>query len=55
MNKQLHQLPHQVTLYKLIIVSIILCDCGTWTLHADTERWIQTFEHKCLQKLLRIS
>ncbi|KAH3865850.1 hypothetical protein DPMN_028894 [Dreissena polymorpha] len=42
-------------LFKSIVVSILLYDCKTWTLHADTERRMQTFHNKCLRRLLRIS
>ena len=42
-------------MYKVLVVSILLYGCETWTLLAETERRIQTFENKCLRKLLRIT
>ena len=47
--------PTKYRLFKSLVVSILLFGCETWTLHADTERRIQAFEHKCLRRLLRIS
>ncbi|PIK48870.1 putative melanophilin [Apostichopus japonicus] len=40
-------------LYKSLVVSILLYGCETWTLLAESERRIQTFETRCLSKLLR--
>ena len=37
------------------ITSILLCDCETWTLLADSEERMQAFEAKCLRKLRCIS
>lgn len=42
-------------LFQSLVVSILLYGCETWTMLAETERRIQTFETKCLRKLLRIS
>lgn len=42
-------------LYRSLVISTFLYGCETWTLHAETERRIQAFEHKCLRRLLRIS
>ncbi|GFR70754.1 retrovirus-related Pol polyprotein LINE-1 [Elysia marginata] len=42
-------------LFRSLVIAILTYGCETWTLLADTERWIQIFENKCLRKLLRIS
>ena len=42
-------------LYKSLVTSILLYDCGTWTLLASPEKRIQAFETKCLRELLHIS
>ncbi|KAI8487879.1 hypothetical protein Bbelb_343270 [Branchiostoma belcheri] len=42
-------------LYKALVVTILLYGCETWTLLAQTERKIQSFETKCLRRLLQIS
>ena len=42
-------------LYRVLVVSILLYGCETWTLLADSERRIQAFETKCLRRLLNIS
>ncbi|KAI8509548.1 hypothetical protein Bbelb_133960 [Branchiostoma belcheri] len=42
-------------LYKALVVTILLYGCETWTLLAETERKIQSFETKCLRRLLQIS
>ena len=42
-------------LYKSLVNSILLYGCETWTLLADSEKRIQTFETKFLRKLLSIS
>ena len=42
-------------LYKSFVTSILLCGCETWTLLADSEKRIHTFETKCLRKLLHVS
>ena len=42
-------------LYKSLVTSIHLYGCETWTLLADSEKWIQAFVTKCMRKLLRIS
>ena len=41
--------------YKFLVTFILLYVCKTWTLLADSEKRIQTFETKCLRKLLCIS
>ena len=38
-----------------MITSIALYGCESWTLTADTERRIQSFEFKCLRRILRIT
>lgn len=47
-------LPVKIRLYKSLVISILLCSCEGWTLNADTERRMQSFEHKCYTKPLRI-
>ena len=42
-------------LYESFVISILLYGCETWAVIADSEKRIQTFETKCLRKLLRIS
>ena len=42
-------------LYKSLVASIFLCGCETWTLLADSEKRIHTFETKCLRKVLYVS
>ena len=42
-------------LYRSLVTSILLYGCKTWTLLADSEKGIQSFETKCLRKLLCIS
>ncbi|KAI8494650.1 hypothetical protein Bbelb_278760 [Branchiostoma belcheri] len=42
-------------LYKALVVTILLYGCETWTLLAETEMKIQSFETKCLRRLLQIS
>ena len=42
-------------LYKSLVTSVLLFGCETWTLLANSEKKMQTFETKCLKKLLRIS
>ncbi|KAK2180178.1 hypothetical protein NP493_454g03017 [Ridgeia piscesae] len=39
----------------LVIMSILLYACESWTLTADTERRIQAMEMRCLRKLLGIT
>ena len=41
--------------YKFLVTFILLYVCKTWTPLADSEKRIQTFETKCLRKLLCIS
>lgn len=43
------------SLYKSLVVPIMLQGCKTWSLLAATERKIQPFECKCLGRLLWIS
>ena len=45
----------KIKLYKSLITSIALYGCESWTLTADTERRIQTFETKCFRRILGIS
>ena len=45
----------KLNLYRTLAVSILLYGCETWTLTAETERRLQTFEPKCSTRLLRIS
>ena len=42
-------------LYKSLVLSIFLYGCESWTLLADTEKRIESFELKCWRKLLRIT
>ena len=42
-------------LYKSLVLSIALYGCESWTLSAELEQRIQTFEMKCLRRLLGIS
>lgn len=42
-------------LYNTLVVPILLYRCDTWTLLVETVKRIQTFENKCLGKLLRMS
>ena len=47
--------PVKLKLFKSLVVSILLYGWKGWTLTADLERRIQTFEHKCYRRLLSIS
>ncbi|KAL8603954.1 hypothetical protein ACOMHN_038998 [Nucella lapillus] len=47
-------LPVKIRLLKSLVISNLLYGCESWTLNAETERWLQAFEHKCYRKLLRI-
>ena len=42
-------------LCKSLVTYVLIYGCETWTLLADCEKRSQTFETKCLRKLLRIS
>ena len=42
-------------LYKSLVTSILLYGCEAWTLKAEDERRIRTFETKSFRKLLKIS
>ena len=42
-------------LYKSLVLSIALYGCESWTLLAELEKRIQSFEMKCLRRLLGIS
>ena len=42
-------------LCKSLVTVLLLFGCETWTLLANSEKKMQTFETKCLKKLLRIS
>ena len=41
-------------LYKSLVTAILLYGCETWTLLADSQKRIQSFETDYLRKLLRI-
>lgn len=43
------------SLYKSLIVPVLLYGCDTWTLLTEAERRIRAFESKCSRKLLQIS
>ena len=45
----------QFKLHKYLVTSILLCGCETWTLPADSEKRMDSFETKCMRKLLGIS
>ena len=45
----------KVRLYKSLVLSTLLYGCESWTLTADTERRIQSFENKCYRRMLHIS
>ena len=47
--------PVKVRLYKSLVLSTLLYGCESWTLTADTERRIQSFENKCYRRMLHIS
>ena len=40
----------KLKLYRALAVSILLYGCESWTLTAETERRIQTFETKCVRR-----
>ena len=42
-------------MHSLVMVSIFLYACETWTITADSERRIQAMEMRCFRKLLGIS
>ena len=42
-------------LFKSLVLSIALYGCESWTLSADLEKRIESFEMKCLRRLLGIS
>ena len=44
--------PTKFSLYKSLVISILLYGCETWTLLADSEKRIQVFKNKCLRRLL---
>ena len=46
---------NRIKFYDSLVTSTLLCGCETWTLLADSENKIQTFETQYLRKLLRIS
>ncbi|KAL8603726.1 hypothetical protein ACOMHN_024342 [Nucella lapillus] len=39
-------LPVKIRLYTSLVIFILLYGCESWTLNAETGRWLQTFEHK---------
>ena len=43
------------SLYRALVLSILLYGCEAWTLLAETEKRIQAFEMKFWRRLLRIS
>lgn len=45
----------KVRLYKSLVLSTLLYGCESWTLTADTERRIQSFENKYYRRMLHIS
>ena len=45
----------KIKIHKAIVLSTMLYGCESWTLNADSMTKIQTFENKCLRKLLGIS
>ncbi|KAH3784704.1 hypothetical protein DPMN_162668 [Dreissena polymorpha] len=51
-NNYVHQLPTKYSLYKTLVISILLYGYQTQTLHADTLCRLQTFVSR---RLLRIS
>ena len=46
---------HRIQILRLIVTSTFLYACETWTLTAELERWIQTFEMRCYRKIFGIS
>ena len=53
--EQHHQLCNQVQVVQVSGHIILFYHCDTWTLLADCEKRIQTFDTECQTKLLRIS
>lgn len=47
--------PTKITLYKALVLSILLYGCESWTMTAETTRRVQTFETKCYRRMLGIS
>ena len=48
--------PTRMKLYKLLVLSILLCGCESWTMTAETmSKRVQTFETKCFRQILGIS
>ena len=47
--------PIKFNFYKSLVTSILLYGCESWTMLADSEKKIQSFEMKCMRKLLNIS
>lgn len=47
--------PTKMELYKILVLSILLYGCESWTLIAETTKRVQTFETKCFRRLLGIS
>ena len=46
---------HRIQILRLIVTSTFLYACETWTLTAELERRIQTFEMRCYRKIFGIS
>ena len=53
-RKQNISFPVKIKLYKSLVISVLLYGCESWTLNAETERRIQSFEFRCYRKLLGI-
>ena len=47
--------PTKLKLYKSLVLSILLYGCESWTLTAELEERIRSFEMKCFRRLLQIS
>jgi len=45
----------KISLYRSLVISILLYGCETWTLRAEDERRLNAFETKSFRKILRIS
>ena len=53
-RKQNISFPVKIKLYKSLVISVLLYGYESWTLNAETERRIQSFEFRCYRKLLGI-
>lgn len=47
--------PTKMKLYNSLVLSIFLYGCESWTMTAETTKRVQSFETKCMRKLLGIS